>query len=158
MERRQRASRSRSTPMLVRLSDRGAREAAVTARTDDPRRREPTEVTTDGIHVVELSGRVTVLAPPEVDIASVSGLVDAVDLALVDRPSELCLDFSETTFCASDGAYVVADTAARCDALGVSLRVIESPAVRRLLDLLGVTEEAQWRAFACRMLSIRRTG
>ena len=61
----------------------------------------------------------------------------ALRAALEGAPRVLCVDFSGTRLFGSDGVRLVCEAAVCCDYLDVELRVLESAAVRRTLDVVA---------------------
>jgi anti-anti-sigma regulatory factor len=72
----------------------------------------------------------------------------ALRVALEGGPRVLCVDFSGTCLFGSEGVRLLCDAAVCCDYLAVELRVLESAAVRRTLDVVGLPGYKEWLAHA----------
>jgi anti-anti-sigma factor len=75
--------------------------------------------------------------PTEIDNSN-DGLVESeLTSALGDRLAVLVADGTRTTFCACAGMSALIRTHHQAEAAGTQLRVVASPAVRRILELTG---------------------
>lgn len=72
----------------------------------------------------------------------------AVRTALQGAPRVLCLDFTGARLLGSDGVRLLCEAAVCCDYLDVELRVLESAAVKRTLDVVGLPGYDEWLAHA----------
>jgi anti-anti-sigma factor len=98
---------------------------------------------TDALSVLsERRGATYVVAPSgELDIATVAVLEPAVLAAEATDAETILLDLSGLTFIDSTGLRLVLDINDRCGGAVDRLRVIAgSPAVERLLDIVGLRE------------------
>jgi anti-sigma B factor antagonist len=82
---------------------------------------------------------VVVTLPAEIDISN-DGLVEDELTSALDRLSVLVADGSRTTFCASAGVSALIRAHHQAQAAGTRLRVVASPAVRRILELTGADQ------------------
>jgi anti-anti-sigma factor len=78
-----------------------------------------------------------VTLPAEIDISNDGLVEDELASALDDGPTVLVADGSRTTFCASAGVGALIRVQYQAAATGTQLRVVASPAVRRIFDLTG---------------------
>jgi anti-sigma B factor antagonist len=81
-----------------------------------------------------------VTLPAEIDISNDGLVEDELTSALGDRLSLLVADGTRTTFCASAGVSALIRAHHRAQAAGTRLRVVASPAVRRILELTGADQ------------------
>jgi anti-anti-sigma regulatory factor len=89
---------------------------------------------------------IVVTAECEVCLESVERHRRALRAALEGAPRVLCVDFSGTRLFGSDAVRFLCAAAVCCDYLGVELRVLDSPAVKRTLDLVGLPGYNDWLA------------
>ncbi|PRY40651.1 STAS domain-containing protein [Umezawaea tangerina] len=87
-----------------------------------------------------LAGATVVSVSGEIDIATVRKLRWSLD-SVASGSGPLVLDLSSVTFFGSVGVDCLLETARRAHAFRIDLRLIRSPEVSRLLDLLGVRDE-----------------
>lgn len=87
-----------------------------------------------GVSVVEGSG--------ELDISTAPLLADALEVALQSPPSVLLVDLKRTTFFAGIGAELLLEALSRCKEAGTPVRIAASPAVQRVLDVVGFPSDA----------------
>jgi anti-sigma B factor antagonist len=78
-----------------------------------------------------------VTLPHEIDISNDGLVEDELTSALNDGLAVLVADGTRTTFCALAGMGVLTRAHRQAAAAGTQLRVVASPAVRRILDLTG---------------------
>ena len=78
-----------------------------------------------------------VTLPTEIDISNDGLVEDELTSALGDRLAVLVADGTRTTFCACAGMSALIRTHHQAEAAGTQLRVVASPAVRRILELTG---------------------
>jgi anti-sigma B factor antagonist len=83
---------------------------------------------------------VVVTLPAEIDISNDGLVEDELTSALGDGVAVLVADGTRTTFCASAGMSVLIRTHRQAQAAGIQLRVVASPAVRRILELTGADQ------------------
>jgi len=81
---------------------------------------------------------VTLSCHGDIDLASSAELEEAIRSSLLLGISTLRLDLTEVTFFDSTGVRCLVDCRRRCVTHEVELVVTPSPAVTRVLDLLGV--------------------
>ena len=86
------------------------------------------------------SGLVVVTLPPEIDVANDGQVQDALTRALDDGTAVLVADAGGTTFCGCSGVHALTRTHHRATAAGVQLRVVTSPAIRRIMKLTGADQ------------------
>jgi anti-sigma B factor antagonist len=82
-----------------------------------------------------LLGMVTL--PAEIDISNGSLVADELTSALGDGPAVLIADGTGTSFCASAGLTALIRADRQAQAAGTQLRVVASPAMRRIFELTG---------------------
>jgi anti-sigma B factor antagonist len=78
-----------------------------------------------------------VALPAEIDISNDALVEDELTSALGNGLSVLVADGTRTTFCASAGMSALIRAHHQAAAAGTRLRVVASPAVRRILELTG---------------------
>ncbi len=78
-----------------------------------------------------------VICRGEVDVTTAPLLAGALQLVGATLPSVLFVDMRNVSFLALAGADVLMDAAKDCRAKGISLWIVASPSVRRVLDILG---------------------
>ena len=83
---------------------------------------------------------VVVTLPAEIDISNDGLVEDELTSALGDGPGVLVADGTRTTFCASAGMSALIRAHHQAQAAGTQLRVVASPAVRRILELTGADQ------------------
>jgi anti-anti-sigma factor len=83
------------------------------------------------------SGLVVVTLPHEIDVSNDGQVQDTLTRALDDGTAVLVADASETTFCGCSGVQTLTRTHHRAAAAGAQLRVVASPAIRRIMKLTG---------------------
>ena len=83
---------------------------------------------------------VVVTLPAEIDISNDGLVEDELTGALGDGLAVLVADGTRTTFCASAGMSALIRAHHRAEAAGTQLRVVASPAVRRILELTGADQ------------------
>jgi anti-sigma B factor antagonist len=83
---------------------------------------------------------VVVTLPAEIDVTNDGLVQDELTSTLGDRLSMLVADGTRTTFCASAGMSVLIRVHRQAQAAGTQLRVVASPAVRRILKLTGADQ------------------
>ena len=83
---------------------------------------------------------VLVTLPAEIDISNDGLVEDELTSALGDGLAVLVADGTSTTFCASAGMSALIRTHHQAEAAGKQLRVVASPAVRRILELTGADQ------------------
>ena len=76
----------------------------------------------------------------EIDISNERLVEDELTSVLSDRLTVLVADGTRTTFCASAGMSALIRAHHQAQAAGTRLRVVASPAVRRILDLTGADQ------------------
>jgi anti-sigma B factor antagonist len=81
-----------------------------------------------------------VTLPAEIDIGNDGLVEDELTSALGDGVAVLVADGTRTTFCASAGMSVLIRAHRHTAAAGVQLRVVASPAVRRILELTSADQ------------------
>ena len=81
-----------------------------------------------------------VTLPTEIDISNDSLVEDELTSVLGDRLAVLVADGTRTTFCACAGMSALIRTHHQAEAAGTQLRVVASPAVRRILELTGTDQ------------------
>ncbi len=81
-----------------------------------------------------------VTLPAEIDISNDGLVEDELTSALGDGLAVLVADGTSTTFCASAGMSALIRAHHRAEATGKQLRVVASPAVRRILELTGADQ------------------
>jgi anti-sigma B factor antagonist len=83
---------------------------------------------------------VVVTLPAEIDISNDGLVEDELTGALGGGVAVLVTDGTRTTFCASAGMSVLIRVHRQAEAAGIQLRVVASPAVRRILELTGADQ------------------
>jgi anti-sigma B factor antagonist len=83
---------------------------------------------------------VVVTLPAEIDITNDGLVEDELTSALGDGLAVLIADATRTTFCASAGVSALIRVHRQAQAAGTRLRVVASPAVRRILELTGADQ------------------
>ena len=83
---------------------------------------------------------VVVTLPAEIDISNDGRVEDELTSALGDGLGVLVADATRTTFCASAGMSALIRAHHQAQAAGTQLRVVASPAVRRILELTGADQ------------------
>lgn len=83
---------------------------------------------------------VLVTLPAEIDISNDGLVEDELTSALGDGLTVLVADGTRTTFCASAGMSALIRAHHQAEAAGKQLRVVASPAVRRILELTGADQ------------------
>ena len=83
---------------------------------------------------------VVVTLPAEIDISNDGLVEDELTGALGDGLAVLVADGTRTTFCASAGMSALIRAHRQAEAAGTQLRVVASPAVRRILELTGADQ------------------
>lgn len=86
------------------------------------------------------SGLVVVTLPPEIDVGNDGQVQDALTRALGTGTAVLVADAGGTTFCGCSGVHTLTRTHHRAAAAGVQLRVVASPAIRRIMKLTGTDQ------------------
>ena len=81
-----------------------------------------------------------VTLPAEIDISNDGLVEDELTSALGDGLAVLVADGTRTTFCASAGMSALLRAHHQAQAAGTQLRVVASPAVRRILELTGADQ------------------
>jgi len=81
-----------------------------------------------------------VALPAEIDISNDGLAEDELISALDDGPALLVADGTGTTFCASAGVGVLIRVHHQAEAARTQLRVVASPAVRRIFALTGADQ------------------
>jgi anti-sigma B factor antagonist len=81
-----------------------------------------------------------VTLPAEIDISNDGLVEDELTSALSDGLAVLVADATRTTFCASAGISALIRAHHQAQAAGTQLRVVASPAVRRILELTGADQ------------------
>lgn len=76
-----------------------------------------------------------VTLPAEIDVSNDGQVLAVLTGALAGHPAVLVLDAGETCFCACAGVRALLYARDRAAAAGTQLRVVASPALRRILDL-----------------------
>ena len=90
-------------------------------------------------HLYRNGSRRTLFVTGELDVATASVLVGAVDGALDGQGGEVCLDFSALKFMDSSGARAVMHAHDKAVSLGSRLVILfPAPVVRRVLELMGL--------------------
>ncbi len=84
-----------------------------------------------------------VICRGEVDATTAPLLAGALQLVGATLPSVLFVDMRNVSFLALAGADVLMDAATDCRVNGISLWIVASPSVRRVLDILGWGEIEQ---------------
>ena len=87
----------------------------------------------NGMAVVHLRG--------EVELATVARLGAVLDHELVSGAIDILLDLHDVTFIDCSGVSVLVDTTHRAAERGVRLRIVPSPALHRLSEILGLAGE-----------------
>jgi anti-sigma B factor antagonist len=98
-----------------------------------------------------------VTLPAEIDISNDSLVQDELTSALGDGLTMLVADGTRTTFCASAGMSALIRTHHQAKAAGTQLRVVASPAVRRILELTGADQMLDTYPSLADALAGRRT-
>jgi anti-sigma B factor antagonist len=83
---------------------------------------------------------VVVTLPAEIDISNDGLVEDELTSALSDGLAVLVADGTRTTFCASAGMSALLRAHRQAEAAGTQLRLVASPAVRRILELTGADQ------------------
>ena len=83
---------------------------------------------------------VVVKLPAEIDVSDHGQVRDALTRPLRNGRAIVVADASETTFCDCAGVRALARAHHQAIAAGVQVRVVVSPAVRRILTLTGMGE------------------
>ncbi|MFI5614046.1 STAS domain-containing protein [Amycolatopsis sp. NPDC051903] len=88
--------------------------------------------------------RVVLAARGEVDVMTTPKLREAILSSLADEPSVLVIDLSATAFASSSaiGALIEAQLAAKA---ATSVRLVVPSRVRRLLRMLGLDQQFEYR-------------
>ena len=81
-----------------------------------------------------------VTLPAEIDTSNDGLVEDELTSALGDGLRTLVADGTRTTFCASAGMSALIHAHHQAEAAGTRLRVVASPAVRRILELTGADQ------------------
>ena len=81
-----------------------------------------------------------VTLPAEIDMSNDGLVEDELTNALADGLAVLVADGTRTTFCASAGMSALIRAHHQAQAAGTQLRVVASPAVRRILELTGADQ------------------
>ena len=84
------------------------------------------------------SDGVEIVCAGELDVSGAAKLKDAVDLALIDRPSVLKLDVREVSLLSSAGIKAFLGALELCRAAGVLFNLQVQGHPRRVLDLVGL--------------------
>ena len=82
-------------------------------------------------------GRATVVLAGELDISTTDQALEALAEAKAEA-SDLVIDLRKLDFVDSSGLSVIAQTAQQVAETGLTLRVIPSEQVRRLLEITGI--------------------
>jgi anti-anti-sigma factor len=83
------------------------------------------------------SGLVVITLPPEIDVANDGQVQDSLTRALDAGTAVLVADAGGTTFCGCSGVHALTRTHHSAAAAGAQLRVVASPAIRRIMTLTG---------------------
>lgn len=85
----------------------------------------------------ERSRQTVVTLPGEIDITNDGHVQDTLTCALDDGTAVLIADATRTSFCDCSGVHVLLRIHHKAAAAGAQLRVVASPAMRRILKLTG---------------------
>lgn len=89
-----------------------------------------------------LEGRTLIAASGEIDVSCASELRDAIDAALASDATMVEVDLGEVPYIDSTGIGVLVGAAHRASETGTALQVSNLQRnVRRVLDMLGITQE-----------------
>jgi anti-anti-sigma factor len=90
---------------------------------------------------VPISGIVVVVCCGEVDVSVCAELRAALDQAVAHGAIRgLRVDMSSVGFIDSNGIGCLLEARRRCDGAGLDFQVVASPAVRRLTDIVALSE------------------
>jgi anti-anti-sigma factor len=80
----------------------------------------------------------TVICDGDLDMVGAGQFQEAVDDALLRDPHRVYIDCTNVAFIDSTGIRALIHTASLCESRGIALTIGASPAVRHLLDTIGV--------------------
>jgi anti-anti-sigma factor len=92
------------------------------------------------VSVGQAPAGIVITCTGEIDISSIERLQQVLDDVAARRPRSVTLDLSDLAFIDSSGIRVLVLFARRCARDAIAMRTFASDAVRRVTDVLGVTE------------------